>query len=294
MDPGGPFPAPPSPPPADRGRPAGVVVAVLVVAALVVAGVVALILANVPADEATDTPSSSASPANLSPGAPRAVHAHASPFQVTVTWREAKDGGEVMGYQVFRNGKMLDDLAGAQGRFIDNDALPSSMYRYGVQAYGAASTEPSRRVYVVVHTGPAPTALARLKGTFNVRMHLTSSYGIEGLKGTTGGWKFTPECDDGPCDVRFADIHHAIPSTDLKHAAATYEGEDSGNLGITCSGVDQTSSFHVRVRVVAAAAVAGEWRATRIEGTYSFSQPAALGCRSGGATYDITGRVVGS
>ena len=53
-----------------------------------------------------------------------------------------------------------------------------------------------------------------------------------------------------------------------------------------------TSSYDIHLRVIAAETVGGEWRATKLEGTYSHSSGAQLGCRSGGATYSISARIV--
>jgi hypothetical protein len=45
----------------------------------------------------------------------------------------------------------------------------------------------------------------------------------------------------------------------------------------------------VDVKVVRARVIDGEWRAVRIEGTWSYTNVAQLGCRSAGSTYDVDG-----
>lgn len=277
---------PPAPhPPSRRGRRA-IVIAIL--ATLVAAGVIAAIVLSSGSDGSADDPSpSSASPAEEI-AAPSDLRAQPSAFRVVLTW-DRSQGTAPDGYTVYRDGETIGIAEGSEHRFVDTNAMPSSTYHYLVKSYAGEVGTESKGTAASVHTPGAPAATARLQGVYEVRLSVSSSYGLNDVKADTAAWRFTPTCKEGPCRVRFGDLNGPIPNMELTQRSAVYDGQVSGHGGWECGGVTSTATMHIHLHIDDAAAVNDQWRAKKISGTYSVSISPQLGCRAGGATYAVHG-----
>ena len=289
---------PPPPPSPKRGRTAIVVVAA-VVALLVVAAAVVAIARNVKhgataaaisGGSATTTDPSTAAV----PPAPQSLKALAKPFSVSLRWAAGTGEGTVGGYTIYRDNAVLYASSGTGLTYVDKTALPEERYVYAVQAFAPGGVVVSAsRASVRVRMPTAPLATARLQGIFNVHLHLTSSYGLSHVGSYTAGWRFRPKCHQGPCGVRMSDLNSDLPSITLGRRGAVYEGSGSDVFG-TCHGTKVTSSFHVTFHVRDAKPSSNEWRVARVEGTFTTSSSAQLGCVAGGTSYSVTGKMLGT
>jgi len=276
--------------PNGRGRRVAIVTAI---AAVVIAGLIVALVSSGGDPAATSRTTTDAAPMEaLPPPTPRRLRVDAAAYEVQLDWQRGSGDGAIERYELSRNGELVTTLNGLDVQYVDDDVMPAMSYLYELEAIGDPPESGSTSAKIRVRTPPAPLGTARLGGVFDVRLKLDSSYGITGLKGGTAGWRFTPSCADGPCGTRLKDLNSMFPATDLKQDGGVYEASGSGHLGLECGGVALTSSYEIRLRVVAAETVGGEWRATKLEGTYSHSSGAQLGCRSGGATYSISARIV--
>jgi hypothetical protein len=233
----------------------------------------------------------SPSPVQEAPLAPTGVKGDAAPFKVVITWDKAD--GQVSGYLVSRNGKPVGTVEASVRRFADPEVLPSSTYRYRVVARGPGGTSPSADVKVT--TPEASLSLARLQGLFDVRLRLTSSFGLT----TSGGQipsaplTFAPNCGQGACPVKVRSAPLALSPTTLAKSVATYSGSGTQRQSFTCNGTPLPATAALRIRVTAADAVKNDWRATKIEGTLSIRASSQLGCVAAGTDYDLTGKLFG-
>lgn len=88
-----------------------------------------------------------------------------------------------------------------------------------------------------------------MQGTFNAKLHMTSSYGVS-FSGESGpgtlGLRFTPACAQGPCNVTLGVVGGKIQRFTLKRAAAR--------------------------------PLKDEWRASKLEGTILVRSASQLGC----------------
>jgi hypothetical protein len=281
---------PPPPPSPKRGRTA-IVVAAVVVGLLVLGAAVVAIARNGNHSAAAKGGSSAAPTTAAVPPAPQALQAHAKPFAVSLHWTVGAGEGTVGGYTIYRDNAVLYATSGTGVTYVDKTALPEERYVYAVEAFAPGGDVVSAsRASVHVHTPTAPKAIARFAGLFNVRLHLTSSYGLTGVGNNTAGWAFTPKCNEGPCGVRMSDLNHQLPTITLARTGATYQGSGSEQFG-TCSGTKVTSSFHVILHVTDAKARSDEWRVATFGGTFTTSSPAQLGCVAGGTTYSVSGKM---
>jgi hypothetical protein len=232
----------------------------------------------------------SPSPAPVAP-TPTKLKATAGPFKVALTWREGSDGtADVSRYTISRDGHVVGSTIDGGLRFVDTTALPSQRYRYTVQAAGADGTL-SEAARVNVRTPKAPLSVARLKGVFNMKFHITSSYGVNGFDDKTEGWRFSPGCARGACSTRLRDIHWQRFSTDLHRSGGSYAGAFTMRDYLACGGTPDTSSISINLHMASAKALDNAWRATAVRGTMTVSGPAQLGCRSHRVEYSVTGRL---
>jgi hypothetical protein len=78
---------------------------------------------------------------------------------------------------------------------------------------------------------------------------------------------FDPLCNEGACTVRWS-VRKARTDGRLRRADAVYAARLRTPLFVrNCFGAVVDEALDVRLRVTAAAALRGRWRATRIEGT---------------------------
>lgn len=277
---------PPAPQPPSRRGPWVIVLAII--ATLVAAGIIVAIVSTSGSDGSADEPSPSSASADVEVAAPSDLQAQPSAFRVVLTW-DRSEGTAPDGYTVYRDGETIGIAEGSEHRFVDSGAMPSSTYHYLVKAYAGELGIESKGTGTSVHTPDAPVAYARLQGVYQVRLSVSSSYGLNDVKANTGAWRFTPVCKTGPCRVRFGDLNGPIPNMELDQRSAVYDGQVSGPGGWECGGVSSTATLHIHLHIDEASAVNDQWRATKISGTYSVSISPQLGCRAGGATYAVRG-----
>ncbi len=309
-----PLPPPPATPATRVGTRRGAFVLIAVgLVALVVAGALAFTSAG--DDDTTGAgpgttrsvepgvtiPPTSAAP--LAPASPRRLRVDADPFRVELRWRPGTGGGDVAGYTVWRDGAEVAAVGDpGAGRFVDEDVVPLTRYRYVVIAEGPDTALTSVPVDVKVKTPAAPLADARLEGSFDVRLTRTSSFGYAtggGRGSSTGGWTFHPSCKRGSCDGKVSRILRGVAPTSLERNGDTYRGSGRARFGIRCRRNPSTSTYTVVIRVVKARVVdggssGGEWRATAIAGTLQHREAPQLGCVASGANLTFTGTWIGA
>jgi hypothetical protein len=227
------------------------------------------------------------------PPAPKHLTAIAASFHVALKWRPATgDPPTDQEYAVYRDGDYVGSAMNGDLRYVDKTALPSQRYRYTVRAVGFGSA--SMPAFVVVTTPEAPLSVARLQGTFNMKFHITSSYGVNGFGNKTEGWRYAPDCDEGACTTHVIDIHTKGFATDLHRSGGTYKATFSMRGYIYCHSTPSNTSVSITLHVTKAQAYHDAFRATDVAGTMSVSASGQLGCRSGGITYRVTGSLPGA
>ena len=291
-------PTDPAPSPGSRRVPAAAIVTAVVVAVALVLIGVALSRGDGDGEDAgPPSPTASTSPEALvptPPSPPVGLRARAKPFAVALDWSPDASAGPIEGYTVYRNGSEIGTVAGdGRGTFVDDDAVPLVRYTYAVAAFGQddVASEPAE---LRVKTPEGPLALARLEGTFDVKIDQTSSFGYTSGGGdrSTGGWTFTPRCKRGACDVKVAAVFRGSSGVSMQRRSATYRAQGTAKLGVRCGGTPSTSTYTLVVDVAKANTVEGVWRAVAIEGTFVHREAPQLGCVSGGADAAFTGRLV--
>lgn len=293
----------PPPPPSPLGEPAPApapgpfgrrtktgLIALLVVLALVVTAVAVVVSQRGSGEQrAADDPSiGSSSPSVVPPSPPASVKAVPASFKVVMTWTPST--GEIAGYRVYRDGHVLAEVNPDVLRYVDDTVAPNSRYRYQVAAFTEAGV-PTDRTDASVKTPPASLALARVEGTFNAKLHMTSSYGVS-FSGSGGpgtlGLRMTPACAAGPCNVTLGVVNGKIERFTLKQAAAAYSGTGTDRAAFTCGGTPTSASFAVSFTVAAAKPLKDEWRASKLEGTILIRSASQLGCLASGIDYSFT------
>jgi hypothetical protein len=169
-------------------------------------------------------------------------------------------------YEVRRNGVTIDrDVASAT--FSDADVEPGTRYRYtvvGVDAEGIRTAGAT----AALRTGEPKLALARLEGSFVVRMTVDRASGTaDPVRGGAISFTFDPACRSGPCPVGWS-VRHARAGGTLRRDDTIYQAKLRTPLFIrNCFGDLVDEALVVRLRVTRAAPLEGEWRATKIEGS---------------------------
>jgi len=287
-------PPPPSPvggsSPEPRGRRTKVgLIALLVVLAIAAVAAGVWQMGSGDGQVAGGGASGSVSSSVQAPTPPGSARAAAAPFKVVVTW--APSSGELAGYRVYRDGDVLDEVDPDVRKYTDGTVAPNVRYRYEVAAFTEAG-DTSNRTVASVKTPPAALALARVQGTFNAKLRLTSSFGLTFSGGGGGpgtlGLKLTPVCGEGPCSVTLGVIGGKVEHFTLKQTAATYSGTGTNRSAFSCGGTPTSASFAVRFTVVAAKSLKDEWRASKLEGTIVQRSASQLGCVSSGTDYSFT------
>jgi hypothetical protein len=194
-----------------------------------------------------------------------AWRADGSNWALELSWT-APDGADIEHYEVRRNGVSIGTEIG-ETAFVDETAQPGTRYRYevtGIDPQGRVTdaTEAS------IETGEPALRQARLAGAFVVQMRVLEASGTR--KPIRGGgiyFSFDPRCRSGPCDVRWG-VRRATTDGLLRRRRATYAARLRTPLFVrNCFGDVVDERLDVRLRVTAAAAVGGQWRATRIRGS---------------------------
>ena len=186
-------------------------------------------------------------------------------WELVLTWR-APDGSAIDHYVVTRNGVTIDrDVESAS--YSDVDVEPGARYRYAVVGVDADGVETEPAI-ASIKTDEPKIALARLEGTFVVRMAVDRSSGTaDPVRGGAISFTFDPACRSGPCAVGWA-IRRAKTDGKLRRVDAVYTAKLRTPLFIrNCYGALVDESLVVRLRVTRAAPLDGEWRATKFEGS---------------------------
>ena len=192
-------------------------------------------------------------------------------------------------YAIYRDGHWLTSLTGAETSYSDDGVLPGKEYSYEIEARAKETVAP--RVSVSAETPVPSLRAARLAGFFNVKTRFRSQSGYGDYDAPTFGWRFTPKCKEGACDVRWNDLHTKRIHGKLERHGARYRGSYTGDFYMECSSAQVTTSLEIDLKVVKARALNGEWRATRVVGTIDQSEAAQLGCRSSAAELDVRARL---
>jgi hypothetical protein len=206
-------------------------------------------------------------------------------WQVSLSWRPVE---EAVAYLVSRNGDRLDRVEGAG--FVDDTVTPEGRYRYEVVAVDADRGR-SKGAFVRLRTRSLPPAAARVQGRWMLILTVESSSIF-----TAGGRilaTFTPECQQGPCDVgwRFARVGNT--GTAENHGA-DYEGTGFGGfLTVDCHGSVVSSTVTLEFEVRKMHTVGRAWRATEISGTITESVPSVSNCLSAKNVWTFTGTAQG-
>lgn len=210
-------------------------------------------------------------------------------LSVALTWTAPAGGPDIERYAIYRDGHWLTSLTGAETSYSDDGVLPGKEYSYEIEARAKETVAP--RVSVSAETPVPSLRAARLAGFFNVKTRFRSQSGYGDYDAPTFGWRFTPKCKEGACDVRWNDLHTKRIHGKLERHGARYRGSYTGDFYMECSSAQVTTSLEIDLKVVKARALNGEWRATRVVGTIDQSEAAQLGCRSSAAELDVRARL---
>jgi hypothetical protein len=206
-------------------------------------------------------------------------------WRISLSWQPVQ---EAAAYLISRNGHRLHRAE--EAAFVDDTVTPEGRYRYEVVAVdvdGARST----KAFVRVRTRSLPPAAARVQGRWILRLTVESSSIY-----TAGGRilaTFTPQCRQGPCDVRWR-FEEVKNTGTARNRGASYEGSGFGGfLTLDCHGGVVSSTVTLEFRVRKAHTVAKAWRATEISGTVTESVPSVSNCLSARNVWSFTGSAQG-
>jgi hypothetical protein len=223
--------------------------------------------------------------------APVALTEEAEAFAVTLSWTQPGGGTEIARYSVYRNGVHVAAVTPPTTTYTDEDVAPGKKYTYEIEALGDGLV--SDRASIDVKTKVPPLKDARVQGTFNVSLTTTSQYGFqESLGKFTLGWRFSPKCDSGACNVTVKVLSFKELKGTLKREGTSYTGHDNGKFNASCAGTRTSSTLTFHLTVKKAKAISDEWRATKLVGSLKQVDPAGLGCIGAGATYSVTAKLV--
>jgi hypothetical protein len=221
--------------------------------------------------------------------APQGLSGIPKGFSVVLTWSAPSDSAEVVGYEVQRNGELLESVGPEQTTLTDFDVRPGQSYTYEVRSLGIGQTSEPAMTDVEIRV--PPLSAARLAGDFNVETKLVEKSGYSKFKPFVFGWHFRPKCDEGACDVVWRDVGDRHVHALLKHERKRYAGHYEGVFIIACEGSRSISSVHVALEVERARAVGGEWRVTKFVGRLSNSEAPQFGCVRSHAVQSLKGKL---
>jgi hypothetical protein len=231
--------------------------------------------------------SSATSTAPLGVPAPEGVSATADGFSVVLMWTAPPQSAEIVGYEITRDGSLLDSVTAGKTMFRDYNLKPGS-YSYAIRSEGPQGASEPVAVDVVIRV--PPLRAARLEGHFSVKTEVKSQSGYASFgKLPSFAWDFTPKCRKGACDVLWRDLVDKRIHAKLNRRKATYTGDYKGLFLARCRGTRSVSSVHVRIEAVKAKALGGLWRITKFEGILTSSEAPQFGCVSGHAVQTIKG-----
>jgi Fibronectin type III domain len=211
-------------------------------------------------------------------------------FSISLSWIGPSGDPAAEGYVLYRNGTEVTGLDGSDTSYVDDGLTPGKDYSYELEAHAGDLT--SDRVAVEATTRVPPVRAARVAGVFNIHTKELSASGYAEHPVPNFGWQFRPRCTEGPCDIRWHDLQRKRIRTVLARKRARYSGTYTGPFYVTCAGAETTSVVEIRLKVEAARAIAGEWRATRLTGTLTQSEAPQLGCVSSQARLSLRARLI--
>jgi hypothetical protein len=223
---------------------------------------------------------------------PVGFSATADGFTVRLSWSADPDSLKIVEYEISRNGRKLTTSSGTSMSYTDTEVRPGKKYDYEIRSKGASAA--SDPVSDEVRIKTPSLAEARLDGDFGVSVKVVSQSGYSSFERGSLGWHFKPKCRDGACDVVWQDVVLKNVHAVLKQKGKEYSGSYHGYFGVSCGGTHSSSTVDVSFKVAKARALAGEWRATKIEGTVDNSEVSQFGCISGSASVAVKGTLRGS
>jgi hypothetical protein len=219
--------------------------------------------------------------------APVGFSATAHGFKVNLTWSASPDSAKIVGFEIKRNGRRLIDTSAKATSTIDEDVRPGKQYRYAIRSKGEADS--SEWVVDEVKIEVPPLKEARLEGDFSLTGRIVSQYGYDSYPTPNLAWSFHPKCRAGACDVVWKDVPSPSIHGLLEGMNAHYRGTYRGYFFHTYNGTHSISDANISLRVVKAQAIAGEWRATKVQGTLESHEAPQFGCIASGSKVAIKG-----
>ena len=222
---------------------------------------------------------------------PVGFSATADGFTVRLSWSPDPASAKIEAFEVTKNGRPLTEPPSSSTSYTDTRVKPGKTYAYEIRSRGVTNTSEPAADEVRIKTPSLKEA--RLEGDFGVSTRIVSQSGYSSFERSDTGWRFNPKCRKGPCDVVWRDVLLDNVKATLKQDGKKYTGEYHGYFGVSCGGSHSSSSVEVTFTVVRARALAGEWRATKIQGTVDSSEVSQFGCISGRATVAVKGTLRG-
>ena len=208
---------------------------------------------------------------------------------VALTWSVDPQSAKVTQFRVFRNGVGIAELERDETSYEDVKIVPGRKYTYQVRA--EAGAEQSEGAMADITIEAPPLSEARLDGVFDIDAKVLSSSGFKWIRKVSNyDWDFTPKCKTGACRVAWKDRDLLVPHGILERKGATYTGTYKGWFDIQCFGGRSTSLVKIKLRVMQAKALRGEWQVTRVRGTLTTSDSPQLGCVASRKTESLRGK----
>jgi hypothetical protein len=221
--------------------------------------------------------------------APEGFSGTAMGLSAVLTWSAPTDSAQIVGYEVTRNGELLESVDPTKTTLTDFDVRPGKSYAYEIRSKGVGQL--SEPAITDVEIRVPPLSAARLEGDFTVDTRLVEKSGYSEFRPFTFGWHFKPKCDRGVCNVVWRDVSDRHVRAVLERKHKRYAGDYTGVFIIACAGTRSVSSVHVSLEVKKARAIGGEWRVTRFIGTLSNSETSQFGCISSHSVQSLSGRL---
>ena len=222
---------------------------------------------------------------------PVGFSATADGFTVRLSWSADPASATIEGYEIRKNGRPLTEPTSSSTSYTDTRVKPGKTYAYEIRSKSAAKTSEPVADEVKIKTPSLKEA--RLEGDFGVTTRIVRQTGYSSVERVDTGWRFNPKCRRGACDVVWRDVLLENVKGILKQDGKKYTGSYHGYFGVSCGGSHSSSSVDVSFTVVRARALAGEWRATKIEGTVDSSEVSQFGCVGGSASVAVKGTLRG-
>jgi hypothetical protein len=233
----------------------------------------------------SESSASSTAPSEVLP--PEGFSATADGFSVVLTWTAPSESANIVGYEITRDGALLDSVDADVTTFTDYNLKPGA-YSYAIRTNGWQGTSAPMATDVVIKT-PQLRA-ARLEGHYSVKTKVKSMRGYSSFgKIPSFAWGFEPKCRENACDVVWRDLFDKRIHARLNREKATYAGHYKGPFLARCGGTRSISSVDLVIRPVKAGALGGVWRVLKFEGTLRSSEGPQFGCVSGHAVQTFKG-----